>query len=179
MAPPGADRSIRPGRTSCAVRGYATDTDPRGTNVRSAPRADAPIIGHLAPPTKIDANTETGIEFDIVGSKDGWLLIRNGSDGGLTFDPAHRADGRGWVSAKLVGTQLRLPAFRSAPRRDAPEIAHFQGDIWGPDSAGVIGDPWLPGPLHRGHRGAAGRQDVARLVLSAVLAANSPPAMAA
>jgi len=125
------------GATSCAVRGYATDTDPRGTNVRAAPRADAPIIGHLAPPTKIDANTETGIEFDIVGSKDGWLLIRNGSDGGLTFDAAHKADGRGWVSAKLVGTQLRLPAFRSAPRRDATEIAHFQGDSWGPDSAGV------------------------------------------
>ncbi|HLG45300.1 MAG TPA: SH3 domain-containing protein [Reyranella sp.] len=125
------------GATSCEVRGYAIDTDPRGTNVRAAPRPDAPIIGHLAPPSKVDPNTETGIEFDIVGSKDGWLLIRNGSDGGLTFDAAHKADGRGWVSAKLVGTQLRLPAFRSAPRRDAPEIAHFHGDTWGPDSAVV------------------------------------------
>jgi len=125
------------GAKTCAVRGYAIDTDPKGTNVRSAPRADAPIIGRLAPPTKIDPNTETGIEFDIVGSKDGWLLIRNGSDGGLTFEATHRADGRGWVSAKLVGTQLRLSAFRSAPRRDAPEIARFQGDNWGPDSAGV------------------------------------------
>ena len=125
------------GATSCAVRGYATDTDPKGTNVRAAPRPDAPVIGHLAPPTKIDPNTETGVEFDIVGSKDGWLLIRNGSDGGLTFDAAHRADGRGWVSAKLVGTQLRLPAFRSAPRRDAPAIAQFHGDTWGPDSAVV------------------------------------------
>lgn len=125
------------GATSCEVRGYATDSDPKGTNVRAAPRADAPIIGHLASPSKIDPNTETGVEFDIVGSKNGWLLIRNGSDGGLTFDAEHRADGRGWVSAKLVGTQLRLPAFRSAPRRDAPEIAHFQGDSWGPDSASV------------------------------------------
>jgi hypothetical protein len=125
------------GATACAVRGYAIDTDSKGTNVRSAPRADAPVIGHVAPPTKIDANTETGIEFDIVGSKNGWLLIRNGSDNGLTFDAAHRAEGRGWVSAKLVGTQLRMRAFRSAPRRDAPQIADFFGDNWGPDSAGV------------------------------------------
>src|SRR5690349_25008499 len=82
------------GATSCAVRGYAIDTDPKGTNVRAAPRADAPVIGHLAPPIKLDANTENGIEFEIVGSRNGWLLIRNGSDIGLTFDAALRADGR-------------------------------------------------------------------------------------
>ena len=125
------------GATACEVRGYAIDTDRKGTNVRSAPRADAPIIGRLAPPVRLDPDTETGVEFDVVGSKDGWLLIRHASDGGLTLDAAHRADGRGWVSAKLVGTQLRLPALRSAPRRDAPEIARLLGDNWGPDSAGV------------------------------------------
>jgi hypothetical protein len=88
---------------------------------------------------KIDPNTETGVEFDIVGSKAGWLLIRNGSPaGGLTFNPPYQAAGRGWVYSKLVGTQLRMAAFRSAPRRDAPQIARFMGDNWGPDSASVI-----------------------------------------
>jgi hypothetical protein len=37
------------GASQCEVRGFATDTDPKGTNVRSAPRADAAIIGRLPP----------------------------------------------------------------------------------------------------------------------------------
>src|SRR4030095_3808977 len=57
--------------------------------------------------------------------------------GGLTLDAAHQADGRGWISAKLVGTTLGMPAFRSAPRRDAPEIAKMAGNNWRPDSVNV------------------------------------------
>jgi len=126
------------GAVSCAVRGYAKDSDPKGTNVRSAPRADAPIIGRVAPLAKVDGDMWTGVEFDIVGARNGWLLIRNGDPAdGLTFDAAHRADGSGWVSARLVGTSLRMPAFRSAPRRDAPVVAKMAGDDWGPDSAAV------------------------------------------
>jgi hypothetical protein len=125
------------GASSCAVRGYARDTDPKGTNIRSAPRPDAPIIGRVAPLEKIGDDIWTGVEFDIVGARDGWLLIRNGDPGGLTFDAAHQADGRGWVSARLVGTALRVRAFRSQPHRGAPEVAQMAGDNWGPDSAKV------------------------------------------
>ena len=125
------------GATLCKVRGWVQDPDPKGTNVRSAPRANAPIIGHLAPMVQITKDEKTGVEFAIVGSKDGWLLIRDGSDGRLTFDAAHAADGRGWVSARLVGAQLRVAAFRSAPRRDAPQIVRLAGDDWGPSSVGV------------------------------------------
>jgi hypothetical protein len=126
------------GATECKVRGWVQDSDPKGTNVRSAPSGNAPIIGHLAPLTRITKDESTGVEFDIVGSKDGWLLIREGSDGGLTFDKAHEADGRGWISARLVSTQLRAPAFRSAPHRDAPEIARMTGDDWGPYSVAIV-----------------------------------------
>ena len=127
------------GATTCKVRGWVQDSDPKGTNVRGAPRGNAPIIGHLAPQVRIARDETTGVEFDIVGSKDGWLLIRNGSDGGLTFDSAaHAADGRGWVSAKLVSTQLRMVAFRSAPHREAPVVATLRGDNWGSDSVAVL-----------------------------------------
>ena len=125
------------GATSCEVRGWAQDPDPKGTNVRSAPRANAPIIGHVAPMVRITRDEITGTEFDIVAFKDGWLLIQNGSDGGLKLDAAHEADGRGWISARLVGAQLRAVALRSSPRRDAPKIAHLMGDSWGPDSVKV------------------------------------------
>ena len=106
--------------------------------MRSAPRADAAIIGRLAPLTKIAADEWTGVEFDIVGSKDGWLLIENPNPAdGLKLDAAHAADGRGWISGKLVGTQLAARPFRSAPRRDAPVLMHLWGDNWAPDSVSV------------------------------------------
>jgi hypothetical protein len=137
-----ADAAAQPldtaGATLCKVRGWVQDPDPKGTNVRSAPRANAPIIGHLAPMVQITKDERTGVEFDIVGSKDGWLLIQNGSDGGLTFDAAHAADGRGWITARFVSAQLRATAFRSAPRLDAPEIAKMRGDNWGPYSVDLL-----------------------------------------
>jgi hypothetical protein len=128
------------GATPCEVGGWAKDTDPKGTNVRSAPRADAPIIGRVAPMTRITKDEIVGVMFEIVGSKDGWLLIRNGSDGGLTFDKAHAADGRGWISARLVGTALRVPQFRTEPREDAPLVARLNSDDWqwGPWSVPVL-----------------------------------------
>ncbi len=132
--------------TACEVRGFAIDRDPKGTNVRSAPRANAPIIGHLVPMIRVGGDDYSGVEFDIVAFKDGWFLIKNGSDDGLKLDAAHNDDGRGWISARLVGVQLRVPAFRSAPRRDAPEIAHLMGDNWGPDSVTVSAVHACQGP---------------------------------
>jgi hypothetical protein len=126
------------GASQCRIRGYLKDTDPKGTNIRSAPRADAPLIGHLAPLTKIAPDTSTGVEFEIVGSKDGWLLIQNGEPKtDFKLDASHAADGRGWVSGKLVGVTLAVSPLRSSPRRDAPLVAKLSGESWGPDSAGV------------------------------------------
>jgi hypothetical protein len=124
------------GASQCATRGYSIDLDPRGTNLHSAPRADAPVIGRLAPRTRLGPDMHEGVEFEIVGSKDGWLLIRDGQPAkDFTLDPANAADGRGWVSGRLVGTALSRPPFRAAPRRDAPVLVEMQGPQWGPDSA--------------------------------------------
>jgi hypothetical protein len=122
------------GASQCATRGYSIDPDPGGTRLRSAPRADAPVIGRLAPRALLGPDMHEGVEFDIVGSKDGWLLIRPG-EGDFTLDPANAADGRGWVPGRLVGTALSRPPFRAAPRRDAPVLVEMQGPQWGPDSA--------------------------------------------
>jgi len=126
------------GATQCEARGWAKDKDPKGTNIRNAPRADAPVIGHLAPLTKIAADEWTGVEFDIVGSKGGWLLIKDPTPAdGMKLDAEHAADGRGWIWGGLVGTQLATVPLRSAPRRDTPAVARFKGDNWGPDSVAV------------------------------------------
>ena len=95
------------GATQCEASGFSIDPDPKGTNVRSAPRADAPTIGHLAPRVRVTPAETTGVTFKILGSRDGWLLIRDGTPPeSFTLDRANTEDGRGWVSGKLVGTAL-------------------------------------------------------------------------
>jgi hypothetical protein len=89
------------GVSQCKTRGFSIDPDPNGTNIRSAPRANAPVIGHLSARVRLAPDTYTGPEFEI-GSKDGWLLIRN--------------DGRGWISGRLVGVTL------------AAIVAHLSGE---------------------------------------------------
>ena len=126
------------GATQCEARGFAKDRDPKGTNIRNAPRADAAVIGRLAPLAKIAADEWTGVEFDIVGSRNGWLLIKNPTPSdGMTLDAEHAADGRGWIWGGLVGTQLASRPLRSGPRRDTPAVAQLSGDNWGPDSVAV------------------------------------------
>ena len=123
------------GASQCRARGFSTDLDPAGTNVRSAPRADAPVIGRVAPRAKIGPDTYEGVEFEIVGSKDGWLLIQKPDpEDGLKLDASHAAVGRGWLSGNLVGVTLGSRALRSAPRRDASVVADLSGSDWGPDS---------------------------------------------
>jgi hypothetical protein len=120
------------GATQCQVSGWAMDPDPNGTNVRSGPRGNAPVIGHLAPSRKVGQGEYTAPQFDIIGSKDGWLLIRNPRPPtDLKWEPGNAADGRGWVFAKLVGLRLASGPLRAAPRHDAAVLAQLK------DTAGV------------------------------------------
>ena len=66
------------------------------------------------------------VEFKIVGSKDGWLLIQKGYPSmDFTLDPANADDGRGWVSGRLVGVMSGSRYLRAAPRRDAAVMLDF------------------------------------------------------
>jgi hypothetical protein len=130
------------GASQCQTRGYLKDKDPRGTNVRSAPRANASIIGHLPPLAPIEPGSDdiVGAEFDIIGAKDGWLLIRDahaGSDDKLVFK------GPGWVSGRLVSFTLGVNLLRTEPDIDAKVIAKLSGELkddsgYGPDSFEVM-----------------------------------------
>src|SRR5262245_43838761 len=100
------------GMTRCEADGFGIDRDPKGSNLRSAPRADAPIIGHMAPMVQIEKDTWTGTTFRILGYKDGWFLVTDPSPiDGIKLAADHADDGRAWLSAKLVGTTLATPFF--------------------------------------------------------------------
>ena len=118
------------GASRCAIRGYLSDRDPKGTNVRAAPRANAPVIGLLPPQSRLENEDEiVGVAFEIIGSKDGWLLIQNPDRGAL--------GGPGWISGRLVGFTIGSPRLLASPADNAKTVAslQFSGDEGvGPDS---------------------------------------------
>lgn len=127
-----------PGVTACQVTGFSNPKDASATNLRAAPRADAKVIGHF--PGLAQGTDLAEPEFDIVGSKDGWLLIRNARSADPAADPQRVLfAGPGWIWGGLAGVQPADYSLRSAPRADAPVAAWLQ-DVakgWGPDSFGV------------------------------------------
>jgi hypothetical protein len=116
----------------CDLHGFSIDTDPRGTNIRSAPDATASIVGHFPSEAGLGKQSRASPQFDIIGSKNGWLLIQNVDNGG---DPVAKLQkffkGPGWISGALVGFIVGTNELQSAPSNDAPIVAELtdaQGD---------------------------------------------------
>jgi hypothetical protein len=133
FAQPALDTS---GATQCSTRGYNTDRDPKGTNVRAGPRASAPVIGRLPAFGKIDASdVDVGAEFRIFGSKDGWLLIEYKSDKG-------DINLRGWMSGRLISGTIGSAKLMAKPSDDSETVATLSGKTqdssYGPDSVAIV-----------------------------------------
>jgi hypothetical protein len=127
--------------TPCNISGYTEDPDPQGTNVRAAPRRDAPVIGVL-PHAVPSAGTTIAPEFEIIGSRDGWLLIRDAFQGSYEDAPERRVfAGPGWVAGNLVRFTINSSALRAAPHDTAREVLQLFGSNdasgWGPDSVTI------------------------------------------
>lgn len=132
------------GATGCSVSGWSDDRDPAGLNVRAGPRKDAPVIGRI-PPENIPPKTMKGrdtyaAEFDIIGSRDGWFLVRDvkfvdygGSGDRVVFR------GPGWVYADKVRFLINNSDLRSAADRDSPVVMKLatSDHTGGPDSANI------------------------------------------
>jgi hypothetical protein len=136
---PAATADVR-GATACQVSGWSDDHDPAGLNVRAAPRKDAAIIGRI-PAARDQAGDTYAAEFDIIGSRDGWLLVRAARFADYGDGKGDHAvfAGPGWVFADKVRFLINREEMRSAPRADAPIVARLsaRGGASGPDSATI------------------------------------------
>ena len=125
----------------CSINGYNADKDMTGTNIRSAPDANAPVIFRLMPEKEPDDTY--GSEFEVIGAKNGWLRIRDAELGAYgDGNPKIVFKGPGWISGALVGFTINDPNMRSGPSPNAKVIARLEGDngagsVWGPDSFGI------------------------------------------
>jgi len=119
-----------------ALADAPSDRDPQGANIRAAPNATAPVIGHLPPAAMVrDLGEIEGAEFDVMGSRDGWLLIRNAEFGDDVYFV-----GPGWISGRLVGTTINDSNMRAGPGGDARLTLSLLDDAkgWGAGSYTVV-----------------------------------------
>jgi hypothetical protein len=128
------------GATACAISGWSTDPDPAGLNVRAAPAKDARIIGRL-PAQRAQAGDSYAVEFEVVGSQGGWLLIRNAyfADYGGGKGDQVVFKGPGWVFADKVRFLINRTDLYKAPSASAPVVAELTNadHSSGPDSADI------------------------------------------
>lgn len=96
----------------CRFPAYLTDKDPAGTNIRAAPRADAPIVARL-PGRKGDI----GPELEIIGSRGGWFLMHNAAGGILPTSPRRCGSlpGRDGYRPPLSGSRPRTGSCGDTP----------------------------------------------------------------
>ena len=101
-----ASASVPPDMVQCELEGWSTDKDPKGLNVRAAPNASAAILARLPP--RPEAESGSLAQFDILGAKDGWFLIKGASYGDYGDPPPATAlySGTGWVHGSRVGGEL-------------------------------------------------------------------------
>ncbi|MCG7392148.1 SH3 domain-containing protein [Microvirga sp. ACRRW] len=129
---------FRTGVNLCWLNAYSDDSDPKGTNIRAAPSRNAPVIGTI-PQKRAEAGTEIGPEFQVIGSTDGWLLIRQAIWRGYERDEKLLFKGPGWIAAGLVSFSVEDPLLRAEPHMNARTIMELTSaqdaeSSWGPDS---------------------------------------------
>jgi uncharacterized protein YecT (DUF1311 family) len=118
------DRTLYlPEEGTCDFRAYIIDPDPKGTNVRNAPK------GKIITTLPYRPDDPEIITVKVTGHKNKWLSV-----------VLH--DGRkGWIFGELVGVSLRnydpgsVTALRTRPDPDAPAV----GDIFGDEEVSIIG----------------------------------------
>jgi len=122
----------------CTISGYLAAAN--GATVHSGPRPDAPAVGRLPPPAPIEPGGDVlfGTEFDILGVKNGWLLI---SKAEVEFNEQSKVvfKGPGWIPGEKVGFVIGSQELRAAPANNAKIIAKLTGETkngegYGPDS---------------------------------------------
>jgi hypothetical protein len=118
------------GASVCSLKAFAIDRDPQGSNIRSAPRADAPVVAKLPPLWRLGPATLEGAEFGLVGSKDGWLLIENPTGDQYDDKKARPFRGKGWISGALVGVTIDDGPLLASPSADAAVLVRAGNDSY-------------------------------------------------
>ncbi len=136
----GTSMAITP--TQCALQAWSTERAPIGLKVRDQPGKTGRVIGTL-PPDLPDASA--AVSFDVIGSSDGWLKIRNAVDlagpsakdnGAGVKLPRRIYTGEGWVHGSKVRVAVQSAKGYAAPGGKGEPSIDF-GENWATEGAQV------------------------------------------
>lgn len=127
------------GTTACSTGGWTNDSDPNGLNLRAEPTPKGRIVAKLP-----RLSSGYGIEFRIIGFRDGWFLIEKSDDPDYdqTAPKSQRIyAGRGWVAGNLIMSGIASQDLLSSPHDDAGIVLTLSGKLgdsnYGPDSVPI------------------------------------------
>ena len=121
--------SLPPGAAACDFGALANDHTPEGLNIRAEPGANSAILGRL-PVLENLTREKVAADFQVIGVSKRWFLIVGASYGDYDLHkkipPVYA--GRGWVSGRLLTTQLRMQKLKAAPDENAADVGEVFDD---------------------------------------------------
>ena len=117
---------LSPGVTACDFPALANDHTREGLNIRAEPRADSAILGRLPIIENIE-HEKIAADVHVIGVRNGWFLIEDAGYGDYDLPeklpPVYA--GRGWVSGRLLTTELQISALKAAPEENADDVVEY------------------------------------------------------
>jgi hypothetical protein len=116
--------NAQPAANRCQnMRGQLIDPDPAGRNVRDAPNVNGRRLGVIAPPF-VEGEFTLPAWFDIIASRNGWLLIENVELDGYVAEVVGQTafTGRGWISGRGVLVTVQTSLGFASPSHQAPIV---------------------------------------------------------
>jgi len=116
-------RPLPPGVAACDFGALANDYTREGLNIRAEPNPTSAILGRL-PVIENIHREKIAADFHVIGVRNGWFLIEGASYADDDLPPKIPSvySGRGWVSGKLLTTQLHYFALKAAPEENAATV---------------------------------------------------------
>ena len=121
---------LPPAVTACDFPALANDKTPEGLNVRAAPNTGAAILGRVRMFEDVDHET-IAADVHVIGVSHGWFLIEGAQYSGYDYpQPAPTPySGRGWVSGRLLTTDVQQGLLMAAPDQHAAIVIDAEDEI--------------------------------------------------
>ncbi|MES9860224.1 MAG: SH3 domain-containing protein [Candidatus Thiodiazotropha sp. LLP2] len=116
--------------TDCRVEGWSKDIKRNGLKVYSSPTTHAEVLGVLPAYVQNFSSHNFGIEFQIIGSHNGWIKITGAKDdpnrSNLSLRPTY--SGTGWIPGSSVDFIIQSGIGYLHPDTKSTKVLDLQGD---------------------------------------------------
>jgi hypothetical protein len=116
--------------TECHIEGWSKATQQQGLPVRASVGASAQIVGTLPAYVLNFDSYNFGVEFQILGSHQGWFKINGAKDDPHRSNQPLRATypGIGWIPGESVAFRVQSGSGHLRPDGESPKQLDLQGD---------------------------------------------------